>query len=440
MVHACLPYSLTVTTDLQYVTPPLYAEVFNGTLGTSPTSDSLVWDTTLVKINFMAVSNDNPGVYLFNYGSAWNEDGSVGYIYFFGVDSTDRPFHYSVEPIVYKSTTHGATWVKQPVFNFSTISTIEDSIRPVDNDATLRIPFIPGGDASGNEQAGSVDNNGQLHIVTGVYGGSSSDPDSAAYSYTGDVERLYDIHTKVGGGWDATYITAMQCAIVSPTDPGALYYSSTQNIGWNHRIHISRTTDGTKMFATWIDDTLTTSVTMVTLPELMAYGWDNTNGHHTQLTNFTSNTAFDGTCYWKYAADRVLTSGSTYTIPVTTTLPNTTALATDPCTHYYLTGVTFDDADFVGINELKNNVSFVSQNYPNPFDKTTTISVKLSTPSNLTLLVSNMLGQKVYEMNYGTVSAGTHTYTFDGSKLQSGIYFYTVKAGEDSDTHKMVIE
>ena len=39
-----------------------------------------------------------------------------------------------------------------------------------------------------------------------------------------------------------------------------------------------------------------------------------------------------------------------------------------------------------------------------------------------------------------TVNAGTYTYTFDATMLRSGVYYYTVKAGSQSITNKIVIE
>ena len=324
-VHGAHPYYMTVTADGSYITNLLYTEDYNGKLVTGASGDSIVWDTVHFNANFMTVPNDAPGIYLFNYGTAWNEDGSIGYIYYFGVDSVDHPDHYSVVPIVYKSVDKGLTWTKQPVFDFSTISTIEDSIMPVDNNPSLKIPMIPGGNSEGDEEGGSVDNNGNLHIVTEVYGQTSSDPDSAAYTYTGDKQRLYDLYMKTGGGWDAKYITTIQSAIVLYTDPAALPDGTSQAMGWNHRLGVTRTADGKKMFATWTDVSDSTTPE-ITLPQIFGYGWDNVTGCHTQVKDFTVNTAVDGSCLFKYAADRVLTSGTTglvnYTIPCTATLPN----------------------------------------------------------------------------------------------------------------------
>ena len=92
----------------------------------------------------------------------------------------------------------------------------------------------------------------------------------------------------------------------------------------------------------------------------------------------------------------------------------------------------------MGIKEI-SNISNISA-YPNPFHGNTNISLSLVKASEVTITVSNMLGQKVYETNKGLVNAGTYTYTIDGKMLQSGIYYFTVKAGSSTVTNKMIVE
>ena len=92
----------------------------------------------------------------------------------------------------------------------------------------------------------------------------------------------------------------------------------------------------------------------------------------------------------------------------------------------------------MGIKEI-SNISNISA-YPNPFHGNTNISLSLVRASEVTITISNMLGQKVYETNKGLVNAGTYTYTIEGNMLQSGVYYFTVKAGSSSVTNKMIVE
>ena len=96
---------------------------------------------------------------------------------------------------------------------------------------------------------------------------------------------------------------------------------------------------------------------------------------------------------------------------------------------------------YTGINDLEViDDSQVTQNFPNPFSGTTNVIVNLESASNLSLVVTNLTGQKVMELNKGQVPAQSHTFTIDGSNLQAGIYFYTVTAGSSQVTRKMIVE
>ncbi|NOX45552.1 MAG: T9SS type A sorting domain-containing protein [Chlorobi bacterium] len=97
---------------------------------------------------------------------------------------------------------------------------------------------------------------------------------------------------------------------------------------------------------------------------------------------------------------------------------------------------------YVGVNENAELISSVdvSQNYPNPFNTTSVVKVKLEQKANLSLQVTSLTGQVVYEINEGDVNTGMHSITINASNLTSGVYFYTVKAGESTVTKKMIVE
>jgi hypothetical protein len=81
----------------------------------------------------------------------------------------------------------------------------------------------------------------------------------------------------------------------------------------------------------------------------------------------------------------------------------------------------------------------VNQNYPNPFNPSTMISYGIPQESNVTVKVFNVLGQEVATLFAGHQIAGTHSVTFDASKLSSGVYLYRVEAGNSVATKKMVL-
>ncbi|HPC35933.1 MAG TPA: T9SS type A sorting domain-containing protein [Candidatus Marinimicrobia bacterium] len=81
------------------------------------------------------------------------------------------------------------------------------------------------------------------------------------------------------------------------------------------------------------------------------------------------------------------------------------------------------------------------QNFPNPFNPTTTINFTLPEPGNVTLKVYNMLGQEVATLinNEFRGANGNHSVLFDGSRLSSGVYFYTITYGNKTISKKMVL-
>lgn len=94
------------------------------------------------------------------------------------------------------------------------------------------------------------------------------------------------------------------------------------------------------------------------------------------------------------------------------------------------------------VKTLSTNVPIafeLGQNYPNPFNPSSKIRFSLTQPSNIHLFISNALGQEVGTLINGKMDAGTHEVTFNADGLATGTYFYTLKAGNFSQTKKMVL-
>ena len=95
----------------------------------------------------------------------------------------------------------------------------------------------------------------------------------------------------------------------------------------------------------------------------------------------------------------------------------------------------------VGVPPATGNsqASRLYQNFPNPFNPSTTIRYSLGERSDVHLAVFNILGQKVVDLVQGTEQKGDHTVEFNGSRLPSGIYFCRLTAGGRSATSKIVL-
>jgi hypothetical protein len=97
------------------------------------------------------------------------------------------------------------------------------------------------------------------------------------------------------------------------------------------------------------------------------------------------------------------------------------------------------------VTDVDDQVNYVpsafslEQNYPNPFNPSTQISFNLDKPGFTTLVVYNVIGQKVATLASKELSAGRHTFSFDAINLSSGIYFYELESGGNRAAMKMIL-
>lgn len=81
----------------------------------------------------------------------------------------------------------------------------------------------------------------------------------------------------------------------------------------------------------------------------------------------------------------------------------------------------------------------LDQNYPNPFNPSTNISFTLPDVSEVNLQVYDMLGRSVATLVDGRLNAGKHEISFDANALASGMYVYTIQAGNYTSTKRMLL-
>ena len=81
----------------------------------------------------------------------------------------------------------------------------------------------------------------------------------------------------------------------------------------------------------------------------------------------------------------------------------------------------------------------LEQNFPNPFNPTTTINFSIPVEGFVAIDVYNSIGQKVASLVNETKTAGSYTVGFDATNLTSGIYFYKISSGSFSETKKMIL-
>ncbi len=86
----------------------------------------------------------------------------------------------------------------------------------------------------------------------------------------------------------------------------------------------------------------------------------------------------------------------------------------------------------------------LNNNYPNPFNPTTTISFSVPEASHVELKIFNMLGMEVATLYRGDAIPGSYDIKWNGKSntgnvVPSGVYFYRVDAGSFTETKKMVL-
>lgn len=381
----------------------------------------------------------------------WAPDGLTGWIVVICDNDQVAPLtdlHYYF-PVFFKTTDGGLTWsdpiavqLDGPnglwgVLNYLTDQQITDLYEPP-APARDEIPYTTAFDCDI-----VVDAWGNPHLATIIGVGASSE-----YSIISAAEYFaaFDIFSIDGG----TTWEGYKCG-------NGNMFRGTFGTDYteDNRIQAARTQDGTKVFITWLDTRLE-GAEENTAPDIFIRGIaPNVPPNPYKFTgdldgldmpvNVTTFSEAMWQSYFAVTASIAFDDGNgNYTVPMAyqqMTTPFDPAL---PVQFKYIQDFMFTDADFIftGVNEQEEvkSITSVSQNYPNPFSQNSTVRVNLEQKANLSLVVTNLLGQQVMRIERGDVPAGDYDFQIDGSQLTNGVYFYTVNAGDESVTRKMVIE
>ncbi|OLD76664.1 MAG: hypothetical protein AUI33_04765 [Ignavibacteria bacterium 13_1_40CM_2_61_4] len=93
--------------------------------------------------------------------------------------------------------------------------------------------------------------------------------------------------------------------------------------------------------------------------------------------------------------------------------------------------------DHIG-NQLPKSFSLL-QNFPNPFNPSTTIGFAMPRASDVTLKVYNVLGSEIASLLSQFLPAGNYKVELDAGNIGTGVYFYTLRAGGFVETKRLVV-
>ncbi len=98
---------------------------------------------------------------------------------------------------------------------------------------------------------------------------------------------------------------------------------------------------------------------------------------------------------------------------------------------------TFEYSKVIEVNMQIPDKYQLYQNFPNPFNPSTTIKFDLPEPGRVKLSIYNILGEEVAVLIDSEKEAGYHAVAFDGSRYASGLYIYRLKTDSHTGVKKM---
>ncbi len=268
--------------------------VYNGTLvsgfkiykGTWNGSNDINWAT-----NFTVTPSLNTAfngtAQVGDYNIAFDPTGMKGWMSFLGHLSTG-PANYAYYPIFYKTIDGGATWagpIQVDINQFPCVTSILTGTN------VLSTAF---------EHDLTVDKNGSPHMLTTICNGNNG------YSvYFGFTHHVYDI-TSLSGVWTAYDLGNVNAG------RGGWGPSTTNTVTMDMQPQISRTSDGSKIFFCWTDNTTYTLGAANQAPNLKGCALDMNAMKMTNIKDFTScNGAINGLVYFPHIASEVLEPSTT---------------------------------------------------------------------------------------------------------------------------------
>lgn len=383
---------------------------------------------------------DNPDLfYVMNEKVAFAPDGQTGYMVLLTNDGSVDFSENAVYPCIFKTIDGGENWEYMDGIQLGGEDGIE-RVKQYLSDEQLAQLFDPVPDrdeilfTTAFDFDLVVDHTGNPHIgvVIGVAGANPFSIVTEPYTFA-----AFDIFSTDGGlTWTGLDLKKL-----------ANFRGEFGGLTEDNRIQASATMDGEKVFISWLETDPGFSENN-DMPDIRGVGLDMVAHTYTDTLNVTELTVAWLQSFFFAAPHYMLTDNDQYTIPFTYEDMDP-ADPTKEVTYMYIQDFSITDGDFVnefpdgvGIDDTHpatNKAIVVSQNYPNPFSGETSIEVTTDKSLPVQMKIYSLTGQLIHTEDAGNVT-GSHQFSFDGSMLSPGIYFYSIEAGDETITRKMTLK
>ncbi|MBI9034809.1 MAG: T9SS type A sorting domain-containing protein [Bacteroidales bacterium] len=365
---------------------------------------------------------------------AFSPDGQTGYLLVMAESTNDPQPYTSYHPILYSTVDGGDTW--NETANHCQLGGVDgiDAVKNFITDEVLNERFPDGWNRDelsfnmGFHADLVVDASGNAH-VTGFIALAGDDGWYPYYQESGTFHLVYDMEADA---WDGDFLYS------NKTWEGTL-----GDISQHNRPQISSDKDGNFIFISWIDTDIEDEEQNV-FPDIYLVGYDVTRDEYTDIQIVTQFTGAMYSAFFAtqshYVFSEIVGDEITCEIPFVYGHMEDSQDPVAELQYKYIDGVTMTFDAIIGVNNVEASISNVKQNYPNPSLGNTTVEVELSEAANLSLEVTNLVGQVVYAETKGNVAPATYTFTVNTENYATGVYFYTVKTNNTLVTKKMIVK
>lgn len=409
-------------------------------------------------------------------GISWNDGVGVGYTYprnqdkeWLAVDVTNSKYHNNI----YMSWTEFDSYGSTSKSDSSRILFSKSTDSGITWTGPIRISDKGGNcvdsDSTAEGAVPAVGPNGEIYIAWANSDGIFFDKSLDGGETFGKDKLISDLP----GGWDfdipginrSNGLPITACDISNSKYRGNIYVlwadqrngstdtdifltkSSDGGETWSQRIRVNDDNTNRHQFFPWMTVDSTTGIVYVVF-----YDRRNTIGSETEVFLARSDDGGETFRNFKISESSFIPSSSVFfgdytgiaaykgkIRPIWMRMDKASSTTYNLSVH---TAIINDEDLITSIENTNQHLPYIFRlfdNYPNPFNPSTTIGFELAEPSFISLKVYDSIGGEIANLINQEVNAGVHEVQFADNSLSSGVYYYRLSNGKNSMTKKMIL-